>query len=133
MQVPHYGALRCLLMWRPSNGAKPRHIQTKWYVADTPGPAILGLPTSGRLIVIALNCVVRITHESSKLLDKSHIIWLGMLVTLHIQCQTPKSGHISSKEQLINNYPDHIEGIGRFPGTYKIHLKMDAKLVIHPQ
>ena len=42
-QIPQYGALRCPLIWRPGNGAKPRCIQTKWYVADTPGPAVLGL------------------------------------------------------------------------------------------
>ena len=51
----------------------------------------------------------------------------------HPVAQTPKSRHISSKEQLIKDYPDHFEGIGRFPGTYKIHLKKDAKPVIHPQ
>ena len=34
MQIPQYGALRCPLIW---NGAKPRCIQTKRYVADTPG------------------------------------------------------------------------------------------------
>ena len=35
--IPQYGALRCPLIWRPENGARPRKIQTKWYVADTPG------------------------------------------------------------------------------------------------
>ena len=40
--------------------------------------------------------------------------------------------YISSKEQLIKHYPDHLKGIGRFLGTYKIHLKKDAKPVIHP-
>ena len=41
----------------------------------------------------------------------------------HPVTQTPKSGYISSKEQCIKDHPDHFEGIGRFPGTYKIHLK----------
>ena len=72
-QIPQYGVLKCLLIWKPGNGAKPRCIQTKWYAADMPGPAILGLPNSGRLKVITLNCAVRITHESPKLLDiESH-------------------------------------------------------------
>ena len=35
MQIPQYGALQCPLTWRPGNGAKPTHIQTKWYVANT--------------------------------------------------------------------------------------------------
>ena len=134
MQIPQYVALRCLIIWRPGNGAKPRCIQTKWYVADMPGPAILGLPTSDRLKVITINCAVRITHELPKLLDKkSHNVIRHDGTSPHPLAQTSKSGHISSKEQLIKDYWDHFEGIGRFPGTYKIHLKNYAKPVIHPQ
>ena len=70
MQIPQYGVLKCPLIWTPGNGAKPRHIQTKWYVADMPGPAILGLPISERLKVITLNCAVRISHELPRLLDR---------------------------------------------------------------
>ena len=51
----------------------------------------------------------------------------------HPVALTPNSGYISSKEQLFKDYPDHFKGIGRFPGNYKIHLKKDAKPVIHPQ
>ena len=100
----------------------------------TPGPAILGLPTSERLKVITLSCAVRNTHESPKLLDKeSHNMVRNNGTSQHPVAQTPKSGYISSKEQLIKDYPDHFEGIGRFPGTYKIHLKKKVKTVIHPQ
>ena len=56
--IPQYGALSCPLTWRPGNGKKPRRIQSKWYVADTPGPAILGLPACESLQVITLNCAV---------------------------------------------------------------------------
>ena len=45
----------------------------------------------------------------------------------HSVAQTPNSGYISSKEQLIKDYPEHFEGFGRFPGTYKIHLKKEHK------
>ena len=51
----------------------------------------------------------------------------------HPVAQTPMSGYISSKEQLIKDYTDCFEGIGRFPGSCKIQLKKDAKPVIHPQ
>ena len=72
-QIPKYGVLKCLLIWKPGNEAKPRCMQTKWYVADMPGPSILALPTSERLKVITLKCAVRITHESPKLLHmESH-------------------------------------------------------------
>ena len=123
-QIPQYGVLKCPLIWKPDNGVKLRCIQTKWYVADIPGPAILGLPTSERLKVITLNCAVRITHESPKLLDKeSHNVVRHYGTSPHPVAQTPKSGYISSKEQLIKDYPDHFKVIGRFPRTYKIHLK----------
>ena len=109
MWIPQYGALRCPLIWRPGNGAKPRHIHTKWYVADIPGPAILGLPTSERLKVLTLNCTLRITHEAPKLLDKeSHNMVSPDGTSPHPVAQTPKNGHISSKEQLIKDYPDHF-------------------------
>ena len=88
------------------------------------GPAVLGLPTSARLKVINLNCVVRITHESPKLLDKeSHNMVRHDGTSPHPVAQTPKIGYISLKEQLIKDYPDHFKGIGGFSGTYEIHLK----------
>ena len=66
-----------------------------WYVADMPGPAILGLPTSERLKVITLNYAVRITHESSKLLDReSHNMVRHNSTSPHPVVQTPKSEHI---------------------------------------
>ena len=63
--IPQYGALSCPLTWRPGNGKKPRRIQSKWHVADTPGPAILGLPACESLQVITINCAVCITHFAS--------------------------------------------------------------------
>ena len=100
---------------------KLRCIQTKWYVADTPGPAILGLPTSERLKVITLNCAVRITHESPRLWIQNHIIWLGMMVPHHIQWHRLLRVDIHlQRSNLFKDYPNHFEGIGRFPGTYKI-------------
>ena len=45
---------------------------------------------------------------------------------------TPK-GRIISKDQLFKEYPDCFEGIGRFPGNHKIHLKGGVRPVIHPQ
>ena len=46
--------------------------------------------------------------------------------------QLPKEGPpIKSTEDLIKEFPDRFEGIGRFPGEYKIHLRDDAEPVIH--
>ena len=102
----------------------PDASQTKWYVADMQGPAILGLATSERLKVITLNCPVRITHESPKLLDmESYYMVRHDGTSPHPVTLTPRSRYISSKEQLIKHYPDCFKGIGRFPEIYKIHLK----------
>ena len=60
------------------------------------------------------------------------MVWLGMLVPVPHPVATPK-GRIISKDQLIKEYPDHFEGIGRFPGNHKIHLKDGVRAVIHPQ
>ena len=38
---------------------------------------------------------------------------------------------INSYEDLIKTYPESFEGIGKFPGTYYIHLKEDAICVVH--
>ena len=71
--ILQYSAHRCPLTWRPGNGARPKRIQSKWYVAGTPGPAILGLPSCERFKVITLNCAVRITHVTPVTLDnKDH-------------------------------------------------------------
>ena len=128
--ILQYGALRCPLTWRLGNGAKPRRIQSKWYVADTPGPAILGLPSCKRL-KHSLNCAVRITPVTPVKLDKKDRANIGMDWCAGTIPQ--KSGRIISRGQLIQEYPDHFTRVGRFPDTYKIHLKKGAKLVIHPQ
>ena len=85
---------------------------------QTPGPAILALPTSERLKVITLNCAVKITNESPKLLDReSHNMVRDDGTSSHPVAQTPNSGHITSKGKLIKYYPDCFEGTGQFPRT----------------
>ena len=46
------------------------YIETQWYVADTPDPAIVGLPTSTALHIIDLNCTVDITQVQQPLLGQ---------------------------------------------------------------
>ena len=38
---------------------------------------------------------------------------------------------IKSKDDLIKAYPDQLEGIGKFLGTYHISLRKDGKPVVH--
>ena len=144
--ILQYSSLRCPLTGKPGNGAKPRRIQSKWYVADTPGPAILGLPSCERLKVITLNCAVRITHMTPATLDNKDYAYNGtdehvgtvpwqkaLDCKLETSTTSNKNGRIISREQLIQEYPNCFKGVDRFLGTYKIHLKKGLKPVIHPQ
>ena len=48
-----------------------------------------------------------------------------------VQDDLEKLKPFSSREDLINAYPDRFKGIGRFPGTYHITLRKDARPVVH--
>ena len=57
--IPLYGALCGPITWQPGHpGAQPHRVNTYWYVTDTPGPAILGLPSSEKLAVVKMNFAI---------------------------------------------------------------------------
>ena len=64
--IPQLGAHDTAIKWMPSSSGPPRHVHTWWYVADTPRPAILGLPSSSKLGVIQLNCTVQFAHKQEE-------------------------------------------------------------------
>ncbi len=83
-----------------------QHGDSKWctekfYIADTTGPAILGLPSCRTLRMLTFHCA--------------------------IQDMQP----INSTEDLIKAYPDQFDGIGHFKGKYHIVLDPEAAPVIH--
>ena len=54
--IPLYGALHGPITWQPDcPGTWPHRVNLYWYIADTPGPAILGLPSSEKLAVVKMN------------------------------------------------------------------------------
>ena len=56
-----YGALCGPITWQPDHsGSRPHRVKSYWYVADTPGPAILGLPSSEKLEVVKMNCAITV-------------------------------------------------------------------------
>ena len=75
---------------------------TEFFVADTPGPVILGLPTCRKLKLVTLNCAVSEDHPPLK-----------------------------SKEDLLRMYPDCFEGIGKFRETFHITLDPTVTPVVH--
>ena len=63
--IPLYGILHGPILWQPSTpGAQPCMIHSYWYIADTPGPALLGLPAYERLAVVQVNCAVGTTQPN---------------------------------------------------------------------
>ena len=43
-KIPQFGTLDTAIDWTPKGKDVANHLWTRWYIADTPGPAILGLP-----------------------------------------------------------------------------------------
>ena len=68
-----------------------RQRDTEFYIVETPGPVILGLPTSRDLNIDSLNCAVA------------------------------KSVTINSTDDFKRAYPDRFQGIGNFEGHFHNH------------
>ena len=61
--IPLYEILHGPILWQPNTpGAQPHIIHSYWYIADMPGPVLLGLPTCKKLAVVQVNCAVKTTQ-----------------------------------------------------------------------
>ena len=59
--IPLYGALHGPITWWPDHpGAQPHRVNSYWYVVDTPGPTILGLPSSEKLAVVKMSYAITV-------------------------------------------------------------------------
>ena len=123
--IKQYGTFDTHIDWTPKGTKITNRLHTRWFVADTPGPAILGLPACHRLGIVELNCAVNLLQK--KLMQQKTSTTERQKVQDDLENLKP----FSSREDLINAYPDHFEGIGRFPGTYHITLRKDARPVVH--
>ena len=125
--IPLYGALPGPITWQPDHpGAHPHRVKSYRYVADTPGPAILGLPSSEKLAVVKMNCAITIRQPST------HPAPVSTTVATTKPATAPEAAKpIRSTDDLIKEFLDQFQGIGQFPGKYKIQLCHDAHPVIH--
>ena len=116
-QIPLFGSSTGPITWKPgSPSAQPHQINSCWYVADTPGPAILGLPLCKGLEVIKMNCAVKVIQDTSK----------------HSAPPTPKkTAQVKYTVDPFKEYPDSFQGISQFPDEYTIRLCDNAQPVIH--
>ena len=125
--IPLYGALQGSITWQPNcPGAQPHRVKSYWYVADTPGPAILGLPSSEKLAVVKMNCAITVRQPCT------HPPPVSTTAATNKPATAPEAAKpIRSTDDLIKEFPDWFKGIGQFPGEYKIQLHHNAHPVIH--
>ena len=126
-KIPQFGTLDTAIDWTPKGKDVANHLRTRWYIADTTGPAILGLPSCAKLGIVELNCAVNL--QKRKLVQQKKPTTEGRNANQDLQHLN--SPPLNTKEDLIKAYPDRFEGIGCFPGTYHITLCSDVKPVIH--
>ena len=124
--IKQFGTFKTHVDWTPKNRRITNRLHTKWYIADTPGPAILGLPSCTKLNIVELNCAVEIQRKRPTPHNAPAAERLQMIDDLETLTD------LSSRQDLIDAYPDRFEGIGRFPGTYHITLRENARPVVHP-
>ena len=117
--IPLYKILCGPILWQPNTpGAIPCMIHSYWYIADTPGSALLGLPACEKLAVVQVNSAVGTTQ-----LNRSPT---GTAPTQAARAAKPpaartlKSKCIKSTDDLTREFPDRFTGISKFPGEYKI-------------
>ena len=119
--IPQLSALETNITWKDEETQEVNKMETTFYVADT--PAILGLPSCSRLRIVNLNHSVQLRKHGQ------HIKTCKEGEKVKQDTKNLKS--INFKDDLIKAYPDRFEGIGKFPGSYHIYLKVDAKPVVH--
>ena len=126
--IPLYRILHCPIVWQPNTpGAQPCMIHSYWYIADTPGPALLGLPACKKLAVVQVNCALGTTQPDRSPTGTAPT-QAARVVKLP-EGRTPRC--IKSTDDLMREFPDRFTGIGKLPGEYRIQLHPDAHLAIH--
>ena len=127
--IPLYGILCGPITWQPDlPGAQPHRVNSYWYVTDTPGPAILGLPSSEKLAVVKMNCAITVMWPGTK---SPHPAPASTAATNKPATVPTAAKSIRTTDDLIKEFPDWFTGIGRFPGEYNIWLHHNVHPMIH--
>ena len=82
-----------------------------FYVTETKGPVLAGLPTCRALGLVSLHFPVQIAKKSS---------------SAHVQ------DGINLRNTILRQYIDMFHGIGCFQGTHHISVDPKVQLVVHP-
>ena len=96
---------------------KDAHVTTDFYVTDTKGPVLIGLPTCRALGLVSLNFHLK-TDETLK---------------SELTDSTPRpTGDPQARAKILSEFNDVFQGIGCLEGTYKINIDSSAQPVVHP-
>ena len=116
-QIKHHGIVTIPCTYGKESTLAP------FYVTDIPGPAIIGLPTSTDLNLLQFNCAIQTQHPHTS----NH----GCLKDKNLE-QAKETTPIKDKQDLIKQYPECFNGIGKFQGEYHITVDPSVPPVIHP-
>ena len=99
-----------------------KEIKTNLYVTETPGPAIIGVPTATDQDLLKFNLEIKEHPERTTTAPNPS------------QSAQPKNckKQIQTKRDLIAQYPDCFKGTGKFKGDYHITLDPSVPPVVHP-
>lgn len=106
--IKQHGALIMKCRYRESGWQK-----LTFYIAESDGPAILGLPSCKMMNIVSLYCDGIGVEISSKLSENTTI---------------PK---ISDIEDLKKAFPESFDTLGNFPGEYHITVDPNVAPVVH--
>ena len=107
-QIKHQGTVTIPCSYKGENA------RASFYVTDTPGPAIIGLPTSIDLKLLTLNLCIEENDPTPR------------------NSTVSKEQPIKDKQDLISQYPECFNGVGKFQGEYHIVLDPNVPAVVHP-
>lgn len=101
---------------------KDKYYELEFYVVKAKAPCILGLSDS-----IALNLIQKVDTIDAKIGSALNQDRLGF------KSNRPTEKNVTShSNEILNEYPDLMYGIGCIKGTHKIVLRDNAVPVIHP-
>ena len=111
-EIKHLGTVQI-----PCNYKDSKTVAT-FFVTDTSGPAIMGLKTATELNLLRFNLELKQSPPRS---------------SQPISCKQPTSDTpIRDKQNLIAQYPECFDGIGKFQGEYHITIDPSVPPVVHP-
>ena len=102
--IKQYGMLDTAINWKPEGKNITNQLHTQWYISNTPGPAILELPSCSKLGIVELSCTV---HFCQKKLTQQKTT----TECQQVQKNLTNLQQLNTKDDLIKAYPDRFEGI----------------------